>query len=45
VDWIVIGVMLVVVVVWAVVRYNGRTAGSDGTHHAGTRKPIDWLGD
>jgi hypothetical protein len=43
-DWIVLGVLLAAVVVWALVRYYRRTAGSDGSHHGGTRKPIDWLG-
>jgi hypothetical protein len=42
-DWIIIGLLLAAAVVWALFRYNSRTAGSDGTHHAGIRSPNDWL--
>ena len=42
-DLIVLGVLLAAVVVWALVRYYQRTSGSDGSHHGGTSKPIDWL--
>jgi hypothetical protein len=43
-DWIVLGVLLAAVVVWALVRHNSRTAGGYDGHRGGVRNPIDWLG-
>ncbi len=44
-DWIVIGVLLAAAVVWALVRYNRRTAGGFESHRGSVHNPIDWLGD